>query len=118
MRVNLAAARGLLAGWIVAVTVPLLIDAATIAAWTGSGLGARSRWTLALAEISGALLFAFQHTVAVGMVLLIGTFLVAAALHVHHGLWPSRLGIYALCVIVLARATQQASRESHAQTAI
>jgi len=118
VRVNLAVARGLLAGWILAVTVPLLVDTATIAAWTGIGLGFRLRWTLALVEITGAVLFAFERTVAVGAVLLIATFLVAATLHVRHGLWPWWLGIYALTVVTLARATHQAGRGSQPRAAI
>ena len=116
MRVNLDAIRGLFAGWIVAATLPLLFRPETIAAWATLGLGHRSRWALACIEIVGALLFAFERTVIPGAVLLISTFLAAAALHAQHGLWPWWLAGYAVIVVALAWPTQKLSapRSAHA----
>jgi hypothetical protein len=109
MKVALAGCRGLLGGWIVAVTIPLLLAPAAIAQSSVIGLGDRSRIALASAEILGALLFPFQRVVTAGAVLLLAAFLVAAALHFHHGEWPWRLGAYAAAVIVLERFTIRAS---------
>jgi hypothetical protein len=116
VRVNLAATRGLFAGWIVAATVPLLFRADTIAAWATLGLGHRSRWALCCIEIVGALLFPFERSVIPGAVLLVSTFLAAAALHVRHGLWPWWLAGYAVIVVALAWPTQKLSarRSAHA----
>jgi len=116
VRVDLAAARGLLAGWIVAVTLPLLFKAATIAEWASIGLGDRARWTLASIEIIGALLFAFERTVIPGAVLLITTFLAAAALHIRHGLWPWWLASYAVIVLVLTWVTAKPAARAQAAT--
>jgi hypothetical protein len=66
VRVNLASGRGLLSGWLVAVTVPLLFDADTIAAWSAAGLGKPARVALASVELLGAGLFAFERTLIPG----------------------------------------------------
>lgn len=107
MGVNLAAARGLFGGWIVAATVPWVFKAETISAWAAIGLGNPSRWTLCCIEIMGAFLFAFERTVIPGMGLLITTFLVATFLHLRHGMWPWWLAGYTLIVVTLAWMTKK-----------
>ena len=85
MRLILASARGLLSGWIIALTVPLLIDPHAIAAWSAAGLGNRSRTLLAAAELLGAALFAFETPILVGLALLVVSFIVAAIVHLQQG---------------------------------
>jgi hypothetical protein len=101
VRVNLASGRGLLSGWLVAVTVPLLADAHTIAAWSAASLGNRARIALAAVEFFGAGLFAFERTVMAGFVLLLATFVPAAVIHVHHDEMPWWLAVYSIAGTLL-----------------
>ena len=71
MRVILTSGQGLLSGWLIAATIPLLIDPHTIAAWFVAGLGDRSRVGLASVELFGAALFAFELSVVAGFALLL-----------------------------------------------
>jgi hypothetical protein len=66
VRVILASGRGLLSGWIIAMTVPLLMSAHAIEASSYAGLGDASRIGLARVELLGAVLFAFEVPVAAG----------------------------------------------------
>jgi hypothetical protein len=110
MRLTLASARGLLSGWIIALTIPLLNDPRTIAAWSAAGLGGRSRLLLAAIELLGAALFAFETSVRAGLVLLVLIFLAAGAAHLHQGRIPWWLLAYAIAAILLGRQTLRASR--------
>jgi hypothetical protein len=112
VRLSLASARGLLGGWLIAVTVPLLIDPHTIAAWAAAGLGNRSRMTLATVEILGAVLFAFEAQLVTGFALLMVSFVVAATLHLHHHEIPWRLAAYALVGALLLHYSAGARRNS------
>lgn len=108
MRLILASARGLLSGWLIALTLPLLVDPHTISAWTAAGLGSRSRMLLAAAELLGAALFAFETQVLPGLVLLIVSFVGAGAVHLHHGEIPWWLAAYAVVATLLWRFTVRA----------
>jgi hypothetical protein len=113
MRVTLGSCRGILSGWLIAATVPLLADPRSIAAWTATGLGDRSRIGLAAAELLGAALFAFELTAAAGFALLLAAFVVVATLHIHHREVPWWLAAYALAGVVLLYFTR---RERKRQT--
>lgn len=110
MRSSLASARGLLGGWLLAVTVPLLTDAATISAWAAAGLHDRARIGLAAAELLGAVLFAFERPIIAGFALLLGSFSVAAAVHIQVGKAPWHLALYALAAILLLYFTRRRER--------
>jgi threonine/homoserine/homoserine lactone efflux protein len=112
VRLILASARGLLGGWLIAVTVPLLIDPHTIAAWAAAGLGDRARLVLATVEILGAALFAFETQVVNGFALLMVSFIAAAILHVHHHEMPWWLAAYAVAGALLLRYSAVARRNS------
>jgi hypothetical protein len=109
MRTILASGRGLLSGWLIAATVPLLTDARAIAAWSATGLWDPFRSGLAGIELLGAALFAFEATVVAGLVLLLGSFVAAALIHVHHYQMPWWLALYALAALVLWYRTQCAT---------
>jgi hypothetical protein len=107
VRVNLSSCRGLLSGWLVAVTVPLLVHPHTIAAWSATGLGDRARIALAAAELLGAALFAFERTVMAGFTLLLMTFVLAAVIHVHHDEMPYSLAAYSIAGTLLVYLTRR-----------
>jgi hypothetical protein len=116
---NLSSCRGLLSGWLVAASVPLLVNPHTVAAASAAGLGDHVRITLATAEIVGAALFAFERTVMAGFALLLMTFVLAAVIHVHHGEMPFWLAAYAIAGAILMYLTQRSrssvvQRNSHA----
>jgi hypothetical protein len=77
----MASARGLLGGRLLAGTVRLITDTATIRAWTVAGLRDWARFGLAAAELLGAVLFAVEPLIVAGFVLLVGSFVFAAAVH-------------------------------------
>jgi len=110
MRVNLASCRGLLSGWLVAATIPLLFDPHTIAAWSAAGLGNRSRVALSAVELLGATLFAFERSVVAGFALLLASFSLAAVIHVHHGEMPWWLAAYSIAGILLLHLTRRGLR--------
>jgi len=115
VRLTLASARGLLSGWIIALTIPLLIDPRTIAAWSAAGLGGRPRLLLAVIELLGAALFAFETSVVAGLVLLMLTFVAAGAAHLHQGQIPWWLLAYAIAATLLGRYTLSVGRaDTHA----
>jgi hypothetical protein len=107
MRVTLGSCRGILSGWLIAATVALLADPRSIAAWTATGLGDRSRIGLAAVELLGAALFAFELTASAGFALLLASFLVAATLHIHHREIPWWLAVYALAAILMLYLTRR-----------
>lgn len=107
VRLALDSCRGFVAGWIAAVTVPLLVSPATIAEWSALGLGDVARVALGAGEIAGALLFAFRRVATPGAAILLVAFVVAAVLHAGHGYRPWWLGAYALVVVALERATSR-----------
>jgi len=101
MPLIMASARGLLGGWLLAGTVRLISDTATIGAWNVAGLHDRARFGLAAAELLGAALFAVEPLVFAGFILLVGSFVFAAAVHVHLGKAPWHLAFYALVATLL-----------------
>ncbi len=105
MRLILASARGLLSGWLIALTLPLLFAPHTIGAWTAAGLGSASRVLLAVLELLGAALFAFETPLLAGLVLLIVSFTAAGVVHLHHGEMPWWLVVYSLVAMLLWRFT-------------
>jgi hypothetical protein len=108
MRSSIASGRGLLSGWLIAATVPLFADPHAIAASSAAGLGARSRVALAAVEILGAALFAFEFSVVAGFVLLLGSFVAAAAIHIHQNEMPWWLAAYTVAGMVLLYCTLRA----------
>jgi hypothetical protein len=107
VRVPLAGARGLLGGWLLAATVTSLTGPAALAAWSAAGIGGFGRLAIGFAEILGAALFAFESTVVAGFVLLLGTLLVAAFVHIRLGESPWHLGAYALAAAGLLYLTHR-----------
>jgi hypothetical protein len=108
MRIIIASGRGLLSGWLIAATFPMLADPHAIVAWAAVGLGARSRVGLAAVEMLGAGLFAFERPVVAGFVLLLGSFIAAAAIHIHHNEMPWWLAAYSVAGFVLLCCTRRA----------
>jgi hypothetical protein len=113
MPLIMASARGLLGGWLLAGTVRLITDTAAIGAWTVAGLHDWARFGLAAAELLGAALFAFEPLIVAGFVLLIGSFVFAAAVHVHLGKAPWHLALYALVATVLLYFSQRSRDPAH-----
>jgi hypothetical protein len=107
VRVILSSCRGLLSGWLVALSMPLLVHAHTIAASSAAGLGDHARVALATGEIFGAALFAFERTAIAGFALLLMTFALAAVVHVHHGEMPYSLAAYSVVGAILLYLTQR-----------
>jgi hypothetical protein len=101
MPLMLASGRGLLGGWLVAHTLPLLVGHQEVAAWAAMGLGDHLRLGLATIELLGAVLFAFDATVTTGFVLLLMAFVIAAVIHIHHGQAPWWLACYAVATALL-----------------
>jgi hypothetical protein len=110
VRVNVASGRGLLAGWLIAMTIPLLIDPRSITAWSAAGLGDAYRITLAAIEVAGAMLFAFERVALAGFALLLASFIPAAIIHIHHDEAPWRLALYSVAAILLSLYTLRAQR--------
>jgi hypothetical protein len=107
VRVNLSSCRGLLSGWLIALTAPLLVDPNTIAAAAAAGLGDRARIALAATELLGAAFFAFERTVMAGFALLSITFVPVAVIHVHHGEMPYWLAAYSIAATFLLYFTRR-----------
>jgi hypothetical protein len=112
MRIILASARGLLSGWLIAATLPLLADPQAVTAWTATGHGDRARFALAATELLGAALFAFESPVTAGCVLLMGSLVAAAVIHLHLHQLPWSLAPYALTALLLWLGTRRALRTS------
>jgi hypothetical protein len=110
IRLIAASARGLLGGWLLALAVPLLSDAVTISEWSASGLRDQARSGLAIVEILGAALFAFEPLITIGFALLLAALAFAAALHIHFGKAPWHLLFYALISTLLLYLTKHSRR--------
>jgi len=110
VRTRLASGRGLLGGWLIATTMPLLFNPHTIAAWSATGLGDASRIALASVEIAVAALFAFERATVAGFALLLASFIPAAVIHVHHDGAPWWLALYSIAAIPLLFLTRRALR--------
>jgi hypothetical protein len=108
MRVTVASGRGLLSGWLIAATIPLLIDPHTIAAWSAAGVGDRWRLGLAAIELLGAVLFAFELPAVVGFALLLASFALAAVIHISRDETPWWLAVYLIAGILLLYCTRRA----------
>jgi len=108
--VTLASGRGLLGGWLIAATIPLLFNPHTVAAWSAAGLGDEFRVALAAIEIVGSALFAFERAAIAGGTLLLASFVPAAVIHVHHDEAPWRLALYSIVVILLLFLTRRSPR--------
>ncbi len=112
MRLIVASARGLFGGWLLALTVRLLTDSTSISTWRAAGLHDRARIGLAVAELLGAALFAFEPFIVAGFVLLVAAFACAAAIHIHLGKVPWHLALYALVAMLLLYFTRRAQRST------
>lgn len=106
----MASARGLLSGWLLTLTVPLLSNAVTISARSAAGLDDQARIVLALTELLGAALFAFEPLIVAGFALLLGAFAFAAAVHIYLGKAPWQLLFYALVATLLLYFTKRSKR--------
>ncbi len=107
MRVILGSWRGIMSGWLIAATVPLLADPRSIGAWTAAGLSDEARIGLATAELFGAGLFAFEITAAAGFALLLGSFIAVATIHIHHREMPWWLAAYSIAGLLLLYLTRR-----------
>jgi len=101
MRLTLVSLRGLLGGWLLAHTLPLLISQQEIGGWSAMGLGDHLRIGLATIELLGAVLFALEATVNAGLALLLTAFVIAALIHIHHGQAAGWLAGYAIATVLL-----------------
>lgn len=108
MRSSIASGRGLLSGWLIAATFPLLVDPHAIAASSAAGLGTRSRIALAAVEVLGAALFAFEFSVVAGFALLLVAFVAAAVIHMHQGEMPWWMVAYTVPGMMLLYCTLRA----------
>lgn len=108
MRVVVASTRGILSGWLIKATLPLLVSPHAIAEWTAAGVGDRTRVALAATELLGAALFAFERSVVAGFTLLALSFADAAVIHVQHGEMPWWLGGYFAASALLLYWTRRA----------
>jgi hypothetical protein len=111
MRLIMASLRGHFSGWLLAFTIPLISDTATINAWSNAGLQDEARIGLAMAELFGAALFAFEPLIFTGVVLLLASFAAAAAVHIHNDNAPWHLAVYALVVTLLLYCTKRRQRK-------
>lgn len=109
MRVVVASSRGILSGWLIKATLPLLVSPHAIAEWTAAGVGDRARIALAVIELLGAALFAFERSVLAGFILLVLSFAYAALIHVLHGEMPWWLGGYSAAGALLLYLTRRDS---------
>jgi hypothetical protein len=112
MRLILASSRGLLGGWLMAMTISLLIDARAIAAWSAAGFHDFIRIALAASELLGAALFAFEVSALAGLTLLLASFIAVAAIHLHHGQRPWWLAMYAITGVLLLYFTLRFRRQT------
>jgi hypothetical protein len=112
VRVAIASTRGILSGWLFAATLPLLVSPHAIAEWTAAGLGDWARVGLAVTELLGAALFAFEWSAIAGFVLLALSFAYAAFIHLQHGKMPWWLGGYCVASLVLFYWTRRAQNRS------
>jgi len=110
VRLILASTRGLLCGWLIALTLPLLVDPHTMSAWSAAGLGSRSRILLAAAELLGAALFAFEAPIAPGLTLLMLAFVSSGVVHLHQGERPWWLVAYAIVATLQWRFTVRVAK--------
>jgi len=111
VRTVLASGRGLLGGWLIAATMPLIESTHAIAAGSAEGLGDSVRITLATLELSGAALFAFESSVNIGAWMLLTSFAVAASIHLHNRQLAWWLGAYTVAALLLWCATCRALRD-------
>ena len=109
MRIVMATCRGLLSGWLIATTVPLLAYFHPGSTWVAGGFADPFRFGLAGIELLGAALFAFEATVVAGLPLLLCSFTSAALIHIHYQVpwWPP---FYALAALALWYATRRVTR--------
>ena len=112
VRVAIASTRGILSGWLLAATLPLLVSPHAIAEWTAAGLGDWARVGLAATEFLGAALFAFEWSAIAGFVLLSLSFAYAVFIHLQHGKMPWWLGGYYVASLVLLYWTRRAQNRS------
>jgi hypothetical protein len=112
VRLAIASARGVLSGWLLAATLPLLVSPHAIAEWTAAGLGDWARVALAVTELLGAALFAFEWSAITGFVLLALSFAYAGFIHLQHGKTPWWLGGYYVASLVLLYWTRRAQKLS------
>ena len=110
MREILASSRGLMSGWLISATIPLLISPHAIAASSAAGLSDLSRAGLASVELLGAALFAFERPMAAGMALLLASFIFAALIHFQRGQMPWPLAVYSIAGVLLLYLTRRALR--------
>jgi hypothetical protein len=112
MRVILASSRGLLGGWLMAMTMPLMINPRAVADWSATGLHDELRVGLAAIEVLGAALFAFDGTALAGLLLLLISFIAAAVIHLRLGDRPWWLAGYAIAGILLLYFTHRVRRQN------
>jgi hypothetical protein len=112
MRMMLASGRGLLGGWLIAMAIPLLMDPRAIAAWSATGFHDHIRIGLAAIEVLGGALFAFEGSAVAGLVLLLASFVAAAAIHLYHGDRPWWLAAYSTAGILLLYFTRRVHRHN------
>jgi hypothetical protein len=117
VRVVVASIRGILGGWLIKATLPLLVSPHAIAEWTAAGIGDRARVTLAIVELLGAALFVFEWSTLAGFILLTLSFAYAAVIHVQHGEMPWWLGIYLVTSALLLYWTRRAQNPPAGTTA-
>jgi hypothetical protein len=108
VRVAVASTRGILSGWLLKATLPLLVSPHAIAEWTAAGVGDRARVALAATELLGAALFAFERSAIAGFFLLALSFADAAVIHVQHREMPWWLGGYFVASALLLYWTRRA----------
>ena len=110
MRTMLTGIRGLFGGYLFALTLRLLIDPTTIAAWAAAGLGDVGRFGLAGAELIGAVCFTFEKSLLPGAILLFTSFGVASLLHLHAHERPWRFIIYSALTVALMLSPRRLER--------
>ena len=98
----------MLSGWLIKATMPLLVSPHAIAEWSAAGLGSGARVALAVIELLGASLFAFEGQVVIGFVLLCVSLIYATVIHVQHGEMPWWLGGYFIGCGLLLYGTRRA----------
>jgi hypothetical protein len=101
MQLILASSRGVLCGWLTALTIPPLIDPRAIAACSAAALHDPIRSEPAANELFGAALCAFEGSALAGLKLLPASFTAAAAIDLRHGEIPRWLALSAAMGILL-----------------
>lgn len=117
MRGAVASTRGILSGWLLKATLPLLVSPHAIAEWTAAGVGDRARVALAATELLGAAFFAFEWSAVAGFILLSLSFADAAVIHVEHGEIPWWLGGYLVASAILLYWTRLAPNPAESVSA-